>query len=93
MTKVIKDKVQTRATIPQVFVDKHNVTSEHKIEWESKGKNLSGVLIQPQVSEKEDKAICKAISQKEEKVKFGKVTDDMITEDKLSELQEKVKIE
>lgn len=47
MTKVIKDKVQTRATIPQVFVDKHEVTSDHKIEWESKGKQLKGTLVSP----------------------------------------------
>ena len=51
MTKVIKDKVQTRATIPQVFVDKHEVTSDHKIEWESRGQQLKGIL----VSDKQEK--------------------------------------
>jgi bifunctional DNA-binding transcriptional regulator/antitoxin component of YhaV-PrlF toxin-antitoxin module len=41
---IIKDKRQTRITIPKEFVEEFNITSENKFEFESKNKKLTGEL-------------------------------------------------
>jgi len=43
-TKIIKDKKQTRTTIPKEFVDEVGVKSGDKMEWEVKNKKLKGEL-------------------------------------------------
>jgi len=45
-TQVIKDKKQTRATIPKEFVDKFEVKKEDKIEWSDRAGTLKGELKQ-----------------------------------------------
>ncbi len=43
-TNIIKDKKQTRTTIPKEFVDKHDVKSGDKMEWDDKTGKLKGEL-------------------------------------------------
>ena len=43
-TKITQDKTQTRATIPQEFVDKHKVTKEDEMEWDDAEGKLKGEL-------------------------------------------------
>jgi len=43
-TKIIKDKKQTRTTIPKEFVDDLKIKSGDKMEWEVKNKKLKGEL-------------------------------------------------
>lgn len=45
-TKIIKDKKQTRTTIPKKFVDELNIITGDKMEWEVKNKKLKGELKQ-----------------------------------------------
>ncbi len=43
-TKVIKDKRQTRTTIPKEYVDKHSIETGNEIEWDDKSGKLKGEL-------------------------------------------------
>lgn len=43
-TKIVKDKKQTRTTIPKKFVDEHKITKKDSMEWESKNGKLKGEL-------------------------------------------------
>lgn len=43
-TKIIKDKKQTRTTIPKQFVDEAGIETGDKMEWELKKKKLKGEL-------------------------------------------------
>lgn len=43
-TKILYDGKQTRTTIPKELVEKHKVTTEDSMEWESDGKKLKGEL-------------------------------------------------
>jgi len=43
-TKIIKDKRQTRATIPQMFVDEFKISGKEKIEWDNSKGKLKGEL-------------------------------------------------
>ena len=43
-TKIIKDKKQTRTTIPAEFVKQKEIQSGDKIEWEIKKGKLKGEL-------------------------------------------------
>lgn len=45
-TKVIKDKKQTRTTIPKEYVDEFEVVSGDEMIWEIKGDKLKGELRQ-----------------------------------------------
>ncbi len=45
-TKVVKDKKQTRATIPKDFVNEKKVKSGDEMEWEIKNGKLKGELKQ-----------------------------------------------
>ena len=40
ITRILKDKRQTRTTIPKEFVDKAKVESGDKMEWTLKGDKL-----------------------------------------------------
>ncbi len=40
ITRILKDKRQTRTTIPKEFVDKAKVESGDKLEWTLKGDKL-----------------------------------------------------
>ncbi|MFA6074066.1 MAG: hypothetical protein WC758_08165 [Candidatus Woesearchaeota archaeon] len=43
-TKIIQDKRQTRATIPQEFVDELKITKSEIMIWKIKNMNLIGML-------------------------------------------------
>ncbi len=43
-TKIIKDKKQTRTTIPKQFVDEAGIETGDNMEWELKKKKLKGEL-------------------------------------------------
>ena len=43
-TKIIKDKKQTRATIPAEFVDDVEIKKGDEMEWQVKDKKLKGEL-------------------------------------------------
>ena len=45
-TKVIKDKKQTRTTIPKKFVDELDISTGDKIHWKLKNDKLKGELKQ-----------------------------------------------
>ena len=44
-TKITQDKTQTRSTIPNYFVKKHEVTKDHSMEWSDEDGKLKGELI------------------------------------------------
>lgn len=44
VTKITREREQTRTTIPKKFVDEFEITKKDKIEWSNKSGKLKGKL-------------------------------------------------